>query len=200
VSGSETAGGTPEWHRWTNDPLSARALGRVAPELREALKRRLPDYMVPSAFVLIPSLPLTPNGKLDRRALPEPDPVRRETARPYVGPRSSIEETLAQIWRDVLGLDRVGVHDNLFEIGGHSLLATQIMARTREALRVDLPIRTLFTAPTVEGLALAIVQRRAELADADALAAALDEVEGLAPTASEGAPAERRVARGGGRA
>jgi amino acid adenylation domain-containing protein len=200
VSGSETAGGTPEWHRWTNDPLSARALGRVAPELREALKRRLPDYMVPSAFVLIQSLPLTPNGKLDRRALPEPDPVRRETARPYVGPRSSIEETLAQIWRDVLGLDRVGVHDNLFEIGGHSLLATQIMARTREALRVDLPIRTLFTAPTVEGLALAIVQRRAELADADALAAALDEVEGLAPTASEGAPAERRVARGGGRA
>ena len=112
----------------------------------------LPQYMVPSAFVLLESLPLTSSGKLDRRALPEPVlPVREET--PLDLPRTPTEERLAAIWCDVLGLERVGIHDNFFELGGHSLLATRVVARTREAVGADLPLRAMFEQPTVAGIA-----------------------------------------------
>ncbi|MBI4587207.1 MAG: amino acid adenylation domain-containing protein [Candidatus Rokubacteria bacterium] len=122
-------------------------------ELRTFLKEHLPEYMVPSAFVFLSALPLTLTGKVDHRALPPPDwarPVRKGT---FVAPRNSLEEGLAGIWADVLGLDRVGVHDDFFELGGHSLMTIQLMARLRDTFRVELPLRSLFEAPTVAGLA-----------------------------------------------
>ena len=101
-------------------------------ELRSFLKQKLPEYMVPSAFVFLDTLPLTPNGKVDRKALPAPDQNRPEAEESYVAPRTPVEELLAEIWAEVLKLDKVGVHDNFFELGGHSLLATQVISRVRK--------------------------------------------------------------------
>jgi len=104
--------------------------------LRMRLRRQLPDYMVPSAFVRLDALPLTPNGKVDRKALPEPE-ERAESA-DFVAPRTPAEEVIAQIWVEVLKLERIGINDNFFELGGHSLLAMRMMARVRESFQVDL--------------------------------------------------------------
>jgi amino acid adenylation domain-containing protein len=132
-------------------------------ELRGFLKDKLPDYMVPSAFVVLETLPLTPNGKLDRLALPAPSLARLELDTNFVAPRTPVEEQLVEIWEEVLGLDRVGVHDDFFELGGHSLLATRVLSRVRGALRAELRLRYLFEAPTVAGLAERIeeIQRSA---------------------------------------
>ncbi|WP_375773024.1 amino acid adenylation domain-containing protein [Archangium gephyra] len=119
--------------------------------LRAWLKQRLPEYMVPSAFLCLESFPLTPSGKVDRQALPAPDLETVGTQ--YVAPRTALEEVVAGIWAPLLGLRRVGVHDNFFELGGHSLLATQVTSRLREVLKVELPVRALFEAPTVAELA-----------------------------------------------
>jgi len=121
--------------------------------LRGFLKERLPEYMVPSAFVTLDALPLTPNGKVDRRALPAPETGRHALDAVYVAPGSPVEEALVGIWAEVLGVDRIGIHDNFFELGGHSLLATQVMSRVRDALTVEVPVRDLFEMPTVAGLA-----------------------------------------------
>jgi amino acid adenylation domain-containing protein len=134
--------------------------GALVPELRRYLSGRLPEYMVPSAFVLIDALPLTPNGKVDRHALPAPDQSRPHLTSAFVAPRNAVEEALAGIWRTVLTLDQVGVHDDFFEAGGHSLLATQIISRVRNLFAVELPLRALFEAPTVAGLA-AVVESEA---------------------------------------
>jgi amino acid adenylation domain-containing protein len=130
-----------------------------AAEIREALRQRLPDYMVPSLFIMLESMPLTPNGKIDRRALPAPPSARDDLPQSFTAPRTPTEQLLAQLWADLLGLDRVGLHDNFFALGGHSLLATQVMARLRAWLAVDLPLRALFEHPSVAQLA-----RRVELA------------------------------------
>jgi amino acid adenylation domain-containing protein len=122
-------------------------------DLRNFLKRRLPDYMVPVDFVLLASLPITPNGKVDRRALPAPDSVRQETEDSFEPPRTLTEKILAEIWCDLLGFKQVGIHHNFFELGGHSLLATQVISRLRESLKVDLALRVLFEAPTIAELA-----------------------------------------------
>jgi len=124
--------------------------------IRETLRARLPDYMVPSAFVMLGALPKTPTGKVDRRALPEPDVAQPGAASAFVAPRNDAEQTLAEIWSEVLGLDEVGVHDNFFELGGNSLLVNQAVSRAREAFEIDLPLRHLFEAPTIAELAMLV--------------------------------------------
>jgi amino acid adenylation domain-containing protein len=121
-------------------------------ELREYLAEKLPEYMVPSAFVCLDELPLSPNGKVDRKALPAPERTRAATGGADA-PTDPVEELLAGIWAEVLGLDGVGVNDDFFTLGGHSLLATQVASRLRGAFGVELPLRALFEAPTVAGLA-----------------------------------------------
>jgi acyl carrier protein len=139
-------------------------------EIRSYLKERLPDYMVPSAFVLLNEMPLTPNGKVDRRALPAPDGARPALADLYVEARTPVEEILAGIWREVLRVTRVGIHDNFFALGGHSLLATQVVSRIRQQLQVELPLRNIFSDPTVAGLADALIKCEATPGQVSALA------------------------------
>jgi len=127
--------------------------GPSAAELREHLRGRLPDHMVPSAFVTLEGLPLTPNGKVDRKALPAPEDAGLPGGRDYVPPRDVLELTLAGIWEEVLRVGRVGVTDNFFEVGGHSLLAVQLMSRVERVVGVRLPLAALFQGPTVESLA-----------------------------------------------
>lgn len=140
--------------------------------LRSWLKARLPDYMVPAAFVALKSIPLTANGKVDRPALPSPEQAGAERA--YIPPRSISEERIAETWREVLKLGRVGVEDNFFDLGGHSLLLTQVASRLRKVFKRELPIRWLFEVPTVAGLA-----GRIDAAERDDLARILDELEAL---------------------
>jgi acyl-coenzyme A synthetase/AMP-(fatty) acid ligase/acyl carrier protein len=122
--------------------------------LRRHLGDSLPDYMVPTAFVLLASLPLSPNGKIDRKALPDPDVAQQHAS--YVAPRTEVEQLLCALWEEVLGLERVGVTDNFLEIGGHSLLATQLAVRIRQEFGLTLPLSELFKAQTVESLANAM--------------------------------------------
>ncbi|HEY0014807.1 MAG TPA: amino acid adenylation domain-containing protein [Longimicrobium sp.] len=127
----------------------------TARELRDAAKERLPDYMVPAAFVVMDGVPLTANGKLDRRALPAPEKAPAD-GDGYAAPRTPVEEVLAAVWADVLGVERVGVDDDFFALGGHSLSATRVAARLQEVLRVELPLRAFFEAPTVAGVAVQV--------------------------------------------
>ncbi|MGB8508242.1 MAG: amino acid adenylation domain-containing protein, partial [Pyrinomonadaceae bacterium] len=126
-------------------------------ELRRHLAGELPEYMIPTAFVMLEQMPLTPNGKVDRKALPAPDASRAGSDDAYVAPRSPVEEMLVQIWSDVLRLKRVGVHDNFFALGGHSLLGMQTVSRVRETLQVEAPLRSLFLSPTVAEFAEQLV-------------------------------------------
>ncbi|MBC6435454.1 hypothetical protein FM036_38785, partial [Nostoc sp. HG1] len=126
-------------------------------ELRQFLKAKLPEYMIPNVFVILESLPLTPSGKVDRRVLPAPD-LHSEITEKYIAPRTPIEEMLAQIWAQVLKVEQVGIYDNFFELGGHSLLATQLVSRIRNIFKVELPLRELFAAATVAELAHLIGQ------------------------------------------
>jgi amino acid adenylation domain-containing protein len=152
------------WREYANDPLESSFRQQLIPQLREYLKERLPEYMVPSAWMALKQLPLTPSGKVDRQALPTPH-SRPEEMGEYLPPRTDLERALAEIWAQMLRVDQVGVQDNFFELGGHSLLATRVIARIRELLQIDLPVRRLFDAPTIERLALQIeTDRRREAA------------------------------------
>jgi len=144
--------------------------------LRAHLRASLPDYMVPSAFVALAALPRTPNGKIDRKALPAP-----EAADVAVdgAPRNADEATLVQIWAEVLGTPRLGIHDDFFAHGGHSLLATQLIARVSKSFGVEIPLRRLFDAPTVAQFAEAVVAEQLARVDAAGLDAMLLELEGL---------------------
>ena len=148
-------------------------------ELRSFVQQRLPHYMVPSAFVLLDALPLTPHGKLDRNALPAPDHDKLEQGKAFVAPRTLVEEEVARIWAEVLGLPRVGIYDDFFELGGHSLKATQIMSRVHASLQVELPLRTIFEAPTVEGLAAVLTRCLIEEAAPEDVARLLAELEAI---------------------
>jgi aspartate racemase len=127
-------------------------------ELRRYLKEKLPDHMVPSAFVRLEALPLTPNDKVDRRALPMPDGIR-SVEETFAPPLTLFEEVLANIWSEVLRLDSVGIHDNFFELGGHSLLAVRLLAQIEKTFGKTLPLSTLFQSPTIEQLANILRQK-----------------------------------------
>jgi acyl carrier protein len=142
---------------WRNGGADAVLAGYVvlrapldASELRDALRRRLPEYMLPATIVALERLPIGANGKIDRRALPSPERVQRA---PFVEPRNETESALAAIWAELFGRERVGVEDDFFELGGHSLLATRLMARVNEHFGTDVPLRRLFEAPTIARLA-----------------------------------------------
>ncbi|MBA3767233.1 MAG: methyltransferase domain-containing protein, partial [Acidobacteria bacterium] len=167
------------WSFYANQPLARSLFRTLVPQLREYLQGRLPEYMVPQAFVLLDEMPLTPNGKVDRRALPAPDRTRPELEAEYVAPRSAVEEVVAGIWSEVLDVEQVGVADNFFELGGHSLLATQVVSRLREALQVEVPLRTLFEQPTVAGLVKEIVQIWGGLEVVEEIARTFKELEQL---------------------
>ena len=144
-----------DWSAYGNDPLHGLVAQTLPTQLRDFLKERLPEYMIPSAFVVLGALPLSPNGKVDRKALPAPDQDRREWQGAFVPPRTSTEQLLASIWAEVLGVTRVGVHDNFFDLGGHSLQAVQVAARALKVLGRTVPVKALFLYPTVASLAAA---------------------------------------------
>ncbi len=151
-------------------------------ELREHLRASLPEYMVPTLFVVLDALPLTPNGKVDRRALP--DPERAPDEERYVAPRTALEELVASVWAEVLGLERVGVRDHFFELGGHSLLATQVSSRLK-AMKLDAPVRLLFSAPTVEALAREVAAREPRPGQSEKVAATVLKLRALSPEARQ---------------
>ncbi|HLZ61772.1 MAG TPA: amino acid adenylation domain-containing protein [Ktedonosporobacter sp.] len=148
------------WSQYANQPLRDRlkSVSKLAPQIRKYLQERLSDYMIPSTFILLDALPLNANGKVDRKALPLPGQARPLQHVEYVAPRNPIEEVVAGIWVDVLSIEHIGVHDNFFEIGGHSLLATQVISRICHTFQIDLPLRALFEAPTIESLSHAMLQ------------------------------------------
>ncbi|HEY0733743.1 MAG TPA: amino acid adenylation domain-containing protein, partial [Herpetosiphonaceae bacterium] len=127
-------------------------------DLRSFVHERLPEYMVPSAFVVLDSLPVTANGKVDRKALPVPEHTREELDQPHVAPRTPVEQALAEVWSRILRVEQIGVYDNFFLLGGHSLTATQVTSFVRETYHVDIALRTLFEEPTIASLARLIAQ------------------------------------------
>jgi amino acid adenylation domain-containing protein len=147
------------WNEYANNPQQGKLSRQLIPQLRSFLQENLPDYMIPSAFMRMKAFPLTSNGKVNRCALPTPD-TSRHLEGDLVAPRDRIEEVLAQIWLQVLGVERLGVYDNFFELGGHSLLATQVISHIRDTLKVELPLRRLFESPTIAGLAAGIRESR----------------------------------------
>jgi len=150
----------------TNERLTAyvvlkEILSATTKQLKDFLKERLPEYMVPTSFVVLDALPLTTTGKVDRNALPT-DQIGVEANENYLAPQTPLEQVLAGIFSQILSLERVGVNDSFFDLGGHSLLATQILSRVRETFQLELPLRKLFKAPSVAGLAASILEDEAE--------------------------------------
>ncbi len=144
------------WSAYANNPGEKQTTSSLRAQLRSFLKAELPEYMIPSAFVVLDALPLTPNGKVDRRALPEPNRFRPTLAQEFVAPTSTIEEQLVLVWMQVLQVEPVGIHDNFFDLGGHSLLTVNLLAQIRETFQIDLPLLCLFKTPTIAGLAQTI--------------------------------------------
>jgi amino acid adenylation domain-containing protein len=162
-------------------------------ELRAAAAEQLPDYMVPAAWVLLDALPLTPNGKLDRAALPAPVPA--ESTETFVAPRNATEEVLAGFWTELLGVERVGVEDDFFLLGGHSLLATRLLARVHQTLRVQVPLRRFFEAPTVAGVAAAVMETPGAARRAETIARLLRELDAVSDEEAEEMLGRVEVAR-----
>ncbi len=144
---------------YANNPLRSRATTDLLPELRGFLGERVPAYMVPSVFIALDALPRTPNGKLDRRALPAPGRVGSAASGERVPPRTPLEEQVARLYGELLGVERVSIHDNFFEIGGHSLLATRLVSRIRDELGIEISLQLAFEAPTVARMATALESR-----------------------------------------
>jgi acyl carrier protein len=139
--------------QYANNPLQGLFSQQLVPHLRAYLHERLPDYMIPSAFVMLDSLPLTPNGKVDRRALLPPDIARPSFVHAYIAPESPVEQALAEIWKEVLSVDRISIHDNFFDLGGHSLLGVQLTSRVRKTFNIELSVRQIFEMATIASLA-----------------------------------------------
>jgi acyl carrier protein len=156
---------------WGNSPESEQlvayvvGVGNTVPgptELRQYLNSRVPNYMIPYTFVALEALPLLSNGKVNRNALPPVNPDQDAAPNAFIAPRNEIEEKLALLWRDLLGIERIGIDRNFFQLGGHSLLGMQLLARIRRMFDVELPVRRLFEEPTIAGLALEIEKARAQ--------------------------------------
>ena len=159
---------------YANKPLQAQLTRYLIPQLRTYLEQSLPEYMIPSAFILLSALPLTASGKVNRRALPAPEWGKQ--GRADAAPLSPIEQKLASIWTDLLGLKSVGIHDNFFQLGGHSLLATQLTSRIRDVFSVELPLRHVFESPALAQLAsvIADLQSRSQQKTPDIVPLARD--------------------------
>ena len=155
VALADTPGRLP-WSAYTNDPLRSDSAPKRVPALRNFLRERLPEHMVPSLFVFLDALPLTPHGKVDRRALPAVDRAGGEARRGFVPPRTDVERTITAVWRDVLGLEKIGVNDNFFDLGGHSLLLVRLHSKLRRVLSAELSVIDLFRYPTISSLATAL--------------------------------------------
>ncbi|NEP88100.1 MAG: amino acid adenylation domain-containing protein [Okeania sp. SIO2C2] len=139
------------WHDYGNNPLSSVTAKQLVPQLREYLEEKLPEYMLPSGLMVLSQLPLTPNGKVDRKALPVLD-VASSVSTEYVAPETNTQKVLAEIWQEVLGIEKVGIHDNFFDLGGHSLMATQVVSRVRNTFDVELSVSQLFEEPMIAQL------------------------------------------------
>jgi amino acid adenylation domain-containing protein len=163
----------------------------VTDELRSFLKQRLPDYMIPTVFVVLDALPLTINGKVDRAALPAPE--RGGDASGYVAPRTPVEAVVAGIWTSILGLERVGVQSNFFDLGGHSLKAVRVLARIREIFRVEVPLRHLFEATTVAALAELIIAHEHAPGQSEKIAQLVRRIKAM-PAADRHVPLESQSA------
>ncbi|PSF28880.1 non-ribosomal peptide synthetase, partial [Aphanothece hegewaldii CCALA 016] len=153
-------------------------------QIKTYLQDKLPEYLIPAVYVILDAFPLTPNGKIDlaeirfaaRNALPKTDLLNNDLS---IAPRNSTEQLIADIWTDILKLEKVGIYDNFFELGGHSLLATQIMSRVREEFKIEIPLRTLFETPTIIGLAEFIINQQLEQVDDELLESLLTEINDL---------------------
>ncbi len=141
------------WAAYGTNPLKEKLVQALVPTIRGALEAQVPEYMVPSAFVFLEQLPLTPNGKVNRRALPAPEGTRAQVGTAYVAPGTPTGEAVAAIWREVLGLEQVGIHDNFFDLGGHSLLATKIISKIHSSLSKKVSLKEFLQNPTVAGIA-----------------------------------------------
>jgi amino acid adenylation domain-containing protein len=133
--------------------VSSEKLELTVTKMQKSLEDKLPSYMIPSAFIILDALPLTPNGKIDRRALPIPEQIRPQLEATYVMPKTEIEKTIAQIWQKVLNLEKIGIHDNFFDLGGHSLLMVRVHSQLRTAFLSDIPLVEMFRYPTIHALA-----------------------------------------------
>lgn len=140
---------TPFYH-YANNPLRVKMRRQLIPALRTHLESRLPDYMIPTAFVVLEAFPLNPNGKINRRAFPKPDNARPALAQPYVAPRNPVESVLEEMWRNLFEIDQIGVFDPFIVLGGHSLLATQLVSRIRDMFGINLPLSYGFNATIAE--------------------------------------------------
>jgi surfactin family lipopeptide synthetase C len=151
----------------------------VTRDVRNFLSQKLPNYLIPNAFIFLDKFPLTPNGKINRRGLPAPNISQQNLEIEFVAPRTSTERELVTIWTEVLQLTKVGVYDNFFELGGHSLLATQLISRLKETFEIEFPFRYLFENPTISQLAEQVVNQQIELVKGDELAQILGEIDEL---------------------
>lgn len=150
-------------------------------DVRRLLEEQLPEFMMPSAFIMLDALPLTPSGKIDRKALPRPDRVRPQRETAFVAPRTPLEQDLVNIWRELLGVEQIGIHDKFFELGGHSLLLTRLASRIHRTFGVEVPLRVLFNTPTVVEMTTAIAARQVEHEDQTEAHQLLAELKKLSP-------------------
>jgi acyl carrier protein len=176
------------WQRYANNPLRAKQNQELGPQLKRHLREQLPDYMVPSSIVMLDHVPLSASGKLDRRALAAlatPPPLIAAPA--DAAPATALEQALAAIWTDLLGIPNLPTTANFFDLGGHSLLATQLVSRIARQLGLETPLRTVFENPTLSTLAEAIVACEGAPGEAMAAASLMVAIEGM----SSGEVAER---------
>ena len=160
--------------------------------LMRHLQLRLPTYMLPAAIVFLDQIPLNPNGKVDRAALPRPDVVRPEIEAAFVAPATPLEQTLADLWHEVLGFERIGTQDDFFALGGHSLLATQLVSRIQTTFRVDLPLQTLFENPTINSLARVLKQHESKPGQIEAVARLRQQIKTMSPAEKQALLQQKR--------